>query len=223
VKDVTITCKSATDSSVEVINFVLHFFNHLAIPQMFKSIFSTSIFALLFTGTVAAQHINIGIKGGLNAFWLSNDNNVKTDTKLGFHAGLIGHIHASSQFAFQPELYYSVQGAQYTVAGSDLKLNLNYVNVPLLLQYMFDNGFRLQAGPQAGFLVSAKSNNTDVKNAYESFDLGIVGGISYVNPATDFGVDLRYNHGLSNINKNNPVNSYNRGLQLGVFYLFNHN
>jgi hypothetical protein len=92
---------------------------------------------------------------------------------------------------------------------------------------MFDNGFRIQAGPQIGFLISAKSKNnndiTDIKDNYKPIDFGISVGASYVFPPTGFGIDARYNLGLSNINKNSSVNSTNRGVQLGVFYIFGHN
>jgi len=104
---------------------------------------------------------------------------------------------------------------------------LDYINVPFLLQYMFDNGFRLQAGPQVGFLVSAKSkNNNDIiniKDNYKPIDFGVSIGASYVVPSTGFGIDARYNLGLSNINKESSVNSTNRGLQLGIFYIFGYN
>ena len=83
---------------------------------------------------------------------------------------------------------------------------------------MFDNGFRLQAGPQLGFLVSAEN-----KNDLNPIELGISYGASYVVPSTGFGIDLRYNIGLTNINKSGDLKSTNRGLQLGVFYIFGHN
>jgi hypothetical protein len=92
---------------------------------------------------------------------------------------------------------------------------------------MFDNGFRIQAGPQLGLLISAKSKNnndiTDIKDNYKPIDLGLSVGASYVVPSTGFGIDARYNFGLSNINKNGTVNSTNRGVQFGVFYIFGHN
>lgn len=91
---------------------------------------------------------------------------------------------------------------------------------------MFDNGFRLQAGPQIGFLTSAKSevnnNDTDVKDSFEKIDVGLTLGVSYVNPISNFGVDVRYSAGLSNINKSTNVETFNRGFQVGVFYLFKH-
>lgn len=184
-----------------------------------KSIFTTVFSLLLFVGAATAQNFNIGIKGGLNAYTITDGNVFDSDLKTGWHLGLIGHAHLAEQIALQPELVFSTQGTKNT--------SLNYVNIPLIFQYMYDNGFRLQAGPQLGILVSAKSKinslEVNVKDDYESIDLGISVGMSYVNPATDFGVDIRYNHGLTSINKNDVSNVYNRGFQLGVFYLFNHN
>ncbi len=191
-----------------------------------KLITTTVLFVFLMAGVATAQHANIGIKGGLNAYTVSNDNNSDNDFKLGFNLGLLGHFHITDQFALQPEIVFSTQGAKFTEAGTDFNLNLNYINIPVLLQYMFDNGFRLQAGPQVGILASANleanNNSLDVSEDFESLDLGLSVGFSYVNPESNFGYDLRYNHGLSNINASNNVNAYNRGIQLGVFYLFNH-
>ena len=175
------------------------------------------ITAILITGVASAQHgnspsghVNLGIKGGLNMYNIHNDNNTSFDQVTGYNFGLLGHIHINSQWAVQPELVYSAQGAK--------NYNLGYINVPVLLQYMFDNGFRIQAGPQLGFLVSA-TNKAD----YNPVDFALSLGVSYVVPSTGFGIDLRYNHGLSDISKSSDVKSTNRGIQLGLFYIFGHN
>ena len=85
---------------------------------------------------------------------------------------------------------------------------------------MFDNGLRLQAGPQLGILVSAKSildnSNLDL-NDTKPVDVSLSFGASYVAPSTGFGMDVRYNLGLNNINKDSGPASTNRGFQLGVF------
>jgi hypothetical protein len=190
--------------------------------------------AILITGIAGAQHanspaghVNIGIKGGMNLYNVHNDNSTKYDPRAGYHFGLLGHIHFNSHFAFQPEIVYSTQGAKYSVANVITNYNLDYINVPVLFQYMFDNGFRLQAGPQVGLLISAKSetnnNTTDNKNDLKPIDFGVSIGASYIFPPTGFGIDIRYNLGLININKNSTVNSTNRGIQLGMFYIFGYN
>jgi len=191
-----------------------------------KLYLNVAVAAILMTLTAKAQDVNIGIKGGLNIYNIQNNNGVKYDNQLGFNLGLIGHVHLTKQLALQPELIYSLQGAKYMNSGVETNIKLGYINVPILLQYMFDNGFRLQAGPQIGFLVNAKSktpNSTvDIKDNFKKVDVGLGAGIGYVNPKSNFGVDARYNFGLSDINKNSTVKSNNRGFQLGVFYLFHH-
>jgi len=179
---------------------------------------------ILITGGIASAqhgntppgHVNLGIKGGLNYFNVHNDDGTKYDSRFGYHFGLLGHIHFDNHFAIQPEIVYSAQGAKFTDGN---KYNLDYINVPVLFQYMFDNGFRLQAGPQVGLLIGSTEN----KDNFRPIDFGLSFGVSYVFPPTGFGVDARYNLGLSNINENSDVNSTNRGFQLGLFYIFKYN
>jgi len=181
--------------------------------------------AIMMTGFASAQHgnspaghVNIGIKGGANLYNVHNDNNTKYDPRIGYHFGILGHIHFNQRFAFQPEIVYSAQGAKYTNENGGTKYNLDYINVPVLFQYMFNNGFRLQAGPQVGFLIRATN-----KNDLKPIDFGASIGASYIFPPTGFGIDARYNHGFSNINENSAVNSTNRGFQFGMFYIFGYN
>jgi opacity protein-like surface antigen len=191
-----------------------------------KFYFTVALAAILMTVTANAQHANIGIKAGLNVYNINNDNSSEYDPKAGFHAGLIGHIHLTRQWALQPEIVYSAQGAKITNAGVETKFNLGYINLPVLVQYMFDNGFRLQAGPQLGFLMNAESKSnefsTDIKDNLQTVDLALGFGGGYVNPSTGLGIDLRYNVGLSNINESGSVRSTNQGFQVGLFYLFKH-
>lgn len=179
------------------------------------------ITAILITCVASAQHgnspkghVNLGVKGGINMYNIYNDDNTNYDQITGYYFGLLGHIHLNSQWAIQPELVYSTQGAK----NGSIIYNLDYINVPVQLQYMFDNGFRIQAGPQLGFLVRA-----DNKDNLSPIDFGVGFGVSYVVPSTGFGIDVRYNLGLSNINKDDAVKSTNRGFQMGVFYIFGHN
>jgi hypothetical protein len=177
---------------------------------------------VLAAGTVSAQSVNIGTKIGLNSYTINNDNNSGFDSKLGLHVGLLGHIHLDEQFALQPEIVYSMQGAK----SGNTNFNLDYINVPVLVQYMFDNGFRLQAGPQLGFLINAKAENNnssaDVKDDFKSIDAGLSFGVGYIHTPTSLGFDARYNLGLSDISESSSVQSNSRGFQIGIFYLFNH-
>jgi Outer membrane protein beta-barrel domain len=191
-----------------------------------KCYLSTAIILLLSSASLHAQNVNIGLKGGVNLYTITSDNDFNFDMKAGFNAGLIGHIHFTKQFALQPEVLYSTEGAKYSLLGINHTLKLNYINVPVLLQYMFNNGFRLQAGPQVGFLTAAKSETgntkTDVKSNYKSTDFAITAGVGYVHAPSGWGADARYNFGVGNINENSAVKSMNQGFQFGLFYLINH-
>jgi len=181
---------------------------------------------LIATQNLNAQHLHMGIKAGLNVFNIDNNDNSSFDPRIGINGGLIGHIHFTTHFAVQPELIYSSKGAIYRLANVDHKLRLNYLSIPILFQYMFNNGFRIQAGPEISILLQAKqktgSLTIDVKNDFKSLDFGLAGGLSYVHPPTGFGIDLRYVKGLANINSESPETSKNQGFQLGVFYILGH-
>lgn len=186
------------------------------------------VIALVMSGAVSAQkmrNMNLGIKAGVNGYTLDKyaaDNRWKT----GFHAGLLSHIHLNKQWALQPELTYSMQGTEYVSGGVKSQVKLGYINVPVLVQYMFNNGFRLEAGPQVGFLLSAKSETNDVKtdiqDNFSNIDVSIGAGLGYVHPPTGLGIDARYNFGLNNINEVGSSDVSNRGFQVGLFYLFKH-
>ncbi|MHB1277360.1 MAG: porin family protein [Bacteroidia bacterium] len=186
------------------------------------------IFAtLLFAGNVSAQHVNFGIKGGLNAYTFRDGNKTNYGARIGFHAGALAHIHLTEQFGLQPEVLFSTQGASYDGTISSTNFRLNYVFVPVLLQYMFDMGFRIQAGPQLGILLTAKSETngvkSDIKNNFKTLDFGVAIGASYVHVPTGFGVDARLNVGMSQISAiSTSPNTWNQGLQVGVFYLLGH-
>jgi len=146
-------------------------------------------------------------------------DNTTTDSKVGLHLGVLAHIHASKIWAIQPELLYSLEGAQ-KVGNPGVTYNLNYLNVPVLLQYMFNNGFRLEGGPQIGFLLNAKikaGNVTVDYNGFKSTAFSIPLGLGYLT-SSGVGLDARYVFGISNINdlKNPAIHS--NVFQLGLFY-----
>jgi hypothetical protein len=191
---------------------------------MKKTIFFMA--ALFLMINAKSQGVHFGVKGGLNASSLnSSPSNKDMQTKIGFNAGVLAHIHTGNQFwAFQPELYYSAEGAK-SKANNDNKLDLGYLNLPVLIQYMFDNGFRLEAGPQVGFLMNAKnkvgSTSTDVKDDLNGAVFSIPAGVGYLT-STGLGFDARYNFGISNIYKQSASKVHSNVFQFDVFYQFSH-
>ena len=146
-------------------------------------------------------HVELGLKGGLNVATLSSPAyNYSIDPRISANFGGLAHIHLSKEFAIQPELLFSGQGAKQTNEDRKVvKTNLNYLQIPVLLQYLIGTGFRLETGPQFGFLLSAnrKVDNVtaNIKDAYKTIDVAWVFGAGYLTPS-GFGIDARYNLGL---------------------------
>ncbi|MEO5681817.1 MAG: porin family protein [Chitinophagaceae bacterium] len=168
-------------------------------------------------------HAEFGLKGGLNIANVHIQNASSPDAKPSFYLGGLAHIHITKHFAIQPEVMYSGQGYNQKIGNADYKINLHYINVPVLAQFMIGDGFRLQTGPQLGVLAAARQklggNSSNIKDAYKPVDVAWVFGAGYVTPS-GFGVDARYNLGISNINDVTGTNVNNRVFQVGVFYQF---
>lgn len=185
-----------------------------------KKIILLSAITFVVSAGINAQTVEFGLKGGINIANLTDQGN-NTDSKTGFHAGGLAHIHFTKSFALQPEVVFSAQGAEYP---DGTKRKINYINVPVLGQYMFGEGFRLQTGPQVGFLTSSKNENgnveIDIDDVNKKVDLSWAFGASYLT-TSGFGFDGRYNLGITDISKNNS-DLKNRVWQFGVFYQFRH-
>ncbi len=168
-------------------------------------------------------HVEFGLKGGLNIAGVHVQNTSSPDPKPSFHLGGLAHIHVTKYFAVQPEIMYSGQGFKQTIANTDYKYNLHYINIPVLAQFMVGDGFRLETGPQLGILAAARQKvggaSNDIKGNYKPVDFGWVVGAGYIFPS-GFGIDARYNLGISNINDVSATNVNNRVFQAGVFYQF---
>ena len=189
----------------------------------------------------AQKHASFGIKAGFNSsnFRATGLEAAVFKTINSFHLGGLVQIPLTQQFYIQPELLYSEQGTQYQttydaddVGGIKDKWYLNYMNVPLLLQYRLKHGFGLETGPQVGFLLNAKRK--DVYNDYSNYEQEITEQLndidfSWVFNSTyqtkfGFGIYVRYNLGLSEINDGIFISSTslkNKVFQLGLFYVFN--
>ncbi len=180
------------------------------------------ISAIFIANFINAQHVTFGIKGGLNLANLTgvNDNT----TRVSFNAGGLAHIHINEHFAVQPEVFYSGQGIHFQNGNNpDADIKLGYINIPVLLQYMTGDGFRLETGPQVGILASAKaksgSTSVDIKNSYKTADFSWAFGLSYLTKSR-VGISARYNLGISDISDSNNSDVKNSVFNIGLFYHF---
>jgi hypothetical protein len=171
-----------------------------------------AVFAFSFAN---AQDTKYGVKGGLN---MSNNSADGSKSITSFHLGGFAQFKMNDKFAIQPELLYSAQGAK-----SDFgTFNLNYINIPVMAKYNVADAFSIEAGPQIGFLMSAKFESVDVKDTCNSTDFGFNLGAGYdLNETMSLG--LRYTMGLTNVQKDvagQASNSKNSNIQLSFGYKF---
>ncbi|OIV43994.1 porin family protein [Flavobacterium johnsoniae] len=211
-----------------------------------KKIILAAIAIMLFE-FVSAQETRFGIKGGANlSSWTGDTNNVNLNPKFGFVIGGFSEIKLTDKFALQPELNYSTQGTKldnfvflqnlhfddFELPTADIKWNLAYLNIPVMFKYYIVNKFNIEAGPQIGILLSAKTktkiegiNQTsemDVKDFFKSIDFGLNFGASY-DFTENVSIGARYNLGLSNIAKTidgDKSKLHNSVLALSLAYKF---
>ncbi|CAC9974126.1 PorT family protein [Flavobacterium sp. WLB] len=192
----------------------------------------TAVMAFAFSN---AQEVKFGVKAGVNLTTLTGDIE-EASSKVGFHVGGFAEIKLSDKFSIQPEVLYSTQGAkekgEFEFNGDvyDVEMNykLAYINVPVLAKYYVAEKFSLEAGPQIGFLVSAKGKATvlgnseedDIKDGFESIDFGVDFGAGY-DFTENLSVGLRYNLGLANLAKDAEDYKINNSVfSLSVGYKF---
>ena len=181
--------------------------------------------ALLCTFSFAQHMPKLGVKAGLNVATIKW--NTDMDSRLGFHGGLVGHIHLSPNIALQPEVLYSAEGAKQSTSMGEVTWKNDYINIPLMLQYMFNNGFRIEAGPQLGLLLDAKSTaegfpDDNTEDVFKSTNVGLGFGLNYLS-YSGFGIGGRYVLGLSKINELNWPEARGRNLHISVFYMLDNN
>jgi hypothetical protein len=89
---------------------------------------------------------------------------------------------------------------------------------------MVAGGFRLETGPQVGFLVNAEREESgteeNIEDTIEDIDFSWTLGIGYLFPGTGFGIDARYNFGISDITRPEASEATNSVFQAGIFYQF---
>lgn len=180
-----------------------------------KKLFFIAAFGLMSVAATQAQEIRLGAKGGVNFANIGGDDitGVDFNSRTGFHIGALVEIPVSEKFWVQPEVLYNALGSksnQTRILGSKVesKLNLDYIQIPVMAKYYVIEGLALEAGPQIAFLVKAEgetsigdgtiTNDLD-KDNFSSIDFSLGVGASY---RLDMGLFLgaRYNFGLTDIN-----------------------
>jgi hypothetical protein len=185
------------------------------------SICSLIVLVLLLSAGQSKAQISLGLKGGLNVSNLNGLSipDVETNALVGFHVGAFLPINLGRNFALQPELVYSTQGAKLEGA-LDEDYKLNYFNVPVMLRFYTNGGFFLEAGPQLGFQVGDVSlDDDDYEDELNNSDFSICGGLGFMGKSQKFGIGARYNVGVSKLGDLSSTNFEDTDFKNGVFQL----
>lgn len=139
----------------------------------------------------ALGQVKFGVKGGLNFstqnFEFGTNGNLSGLSTKGItasHFGVFTEIPISEKLLLQPELLYSVEGADINLFPLVFEQKFTFVRVPLLASYRVVNKVSLQAGPQLGFLINEKLDIDDdsveiLEDAYKNFEFSFAFGLEY--------------------------------------------
>lgn len=177
-----------------------------------KKIISVS-FLLLVAVTTFAQlpSFHLGLKTGINMASLKG-NVGEESNRLGYQAGVWARV-GGAGFYVQPEVYLGSKGGEFgsiqqdgTTYEGDAKVNFTTLDIPVLVgnKFGFEKlNFRIMAGPVISFLLNKDSKEnyavaTDFDN-YKNQTIGVQTGAGV--DLGNLSFDLRYEKGLSNIDK----------------------
>jgi hypothetical protein len=182
------------------------------------SILSTS--SLLFAQKTPL--FQLGIKAGANVTKIDGKS-FDDQFKYGYSLGAFAAIRLGEKWQLRPEVLfnqYNTKSDSNFNALYDTKnlknISLNYLSIPLLLNYSPVKFFTLQAGPQFGILMNKHDNLlTNGKSAFNNGDFSMLGGVQ-LNIA-NFKISGRYVVGLNDIGDiDNREKWKNQGFQLSV-------
>ena len=185
-----------------------------------KKIISALLLVFAISAVAKAQ-FEFGVKGGLNIADLSNLNG---SARVSGHLGLLAHHTIDAHWCIQPELLYSFQGQRYPSNRSEKLLALDYIQIPVMVQYFPVKDFYVEFGPQLAFNTNASvkyndGNKTEVDNHFTAADFSFNIGLGYM-ATRQIGIYGRYIAGLTDISTDDGATYHNRVGQIGVLYRF---
>ncbi|MFC3754819.1 porin family protein [Chryseobacterium tructae] len=167
---------------------------------------------------------HFGIKGGAN-FTKTSTESSSLEGKYGFgyQAGAMARLDIGSLYVQGEALLNKRKTSYETKDKESAKLTWNSIDVPVVIGYKFikadDFNVRAFAGGVYSYAFNNKlSTSESIQEGFNKFDksnIGVTGGIGI--DYKNFTVDLRYEHGLSNISKEFKSKPHSFSLGIGYF------
>jgi hypothetical protein len=180
--------------------------------KMWKILAIGAVAAMLILPRMATADVKFGIKGGANVANVNGnfaDNVSNWKSRVGFCAGIFLELNLGRILTIQPEVLYTMKGANATLEDGDLtgtgKLRFDYVEIPVLLK------IRIPTGPVHPFVFAGPAIGFDLKATFEDItgSSSDVEGVNKVDYSAVFGgglqlggaihIDVRYTLGLQKL------------------------
>jgi hypothetical protein len=153
------------------------------------------------TSALAQAQPKAGFLGGAAFTTLTGVDSISVRSSTGFAGGFFVAIPVAKSLMVEPELMYINKGAG--IENTEVTLNLNYVEIPVLLRYEFTEGGGPFAyiGPYVGLNVKCNTVVDTVsvpcsdQNVDASTDFGGTIGVGFRKEA--WGFDIRYDYGFT--------------------------
>lgn len=208
-----------------------------------------ALIVLILGDKVATEKFHLSMDGALNIASFQNPGQGKNN--IGINFGLGTHLKLGERWSLQSEFKpLSQKGARslnpIVSVPSEIEegktgIKLNYIDIPVMLQYKIGKKIFVASGPQISILTSASQNTEgtldgndviikrDVQSYFEKIDFSFPVEVRYslsltrkkANTKVDVDAFLRYSYGLTEVYKDQAIGSaHNSTFQIGLSFPF---
>ena len=166
------------------------------------------LLAALIISQVTMAQFHLGAKAGVNIVKI-NGKSFKEEFRYGYSIGGFVEIGLGKKFSLQPEVVFNQYSTtldsnyksiyQNVISSDQSKVKLNYLSIPIMLDYKFLGPIHLQVGPQFGILMNQDRNFLqNGSDAFKKGDFSLAAGAQI--KLAKLRITGRYVIGLNNIN-----------------------
>jgi hypothetical protein len=169
------------------------------------------LFGMLFLAPLLmnAQGVGVGIKAGAN-FANQDVTDIDISSATDFHLGAYVNINLSDKFGITPEVLYSAYASNW----DNVKVDFDYISIPVMLRFKPIPLLSLEAGPQFSFLTKANVEDIgDVTDQLKNNDFGLAFGAGLHLPL-GLNAGVRYVLGFTDISDVSEQSIKNRTFQI---------
>ena len=193
-------------------------------------------YTILACSYLAQAQISFGVKAGVNFNSISASSSIGGygyKSNVAFHVGVFGQLRLKEKFFLIPELQFNQRGALINnPPSSDVRINLNYIDLPVLFSYQPVKQVNIDLGPNISFRTSATATDGNTTNNVDKLygkdiEFGISTGLRF-NLSDKIAIIGRYYYGITTVDEITYVDANNtnkttvtfasRTLQFGLSY-----